>query len=207
MAKINRRHCDQCGAFYAHRGIRFCSRSCRTTWSNLHDNPAKRADVRAKIGAARAGRPTTLGRAMPSEQRASISASLTGRTLTPEHRAAISKSSPRVGPTHGQLKGPAHPLWKGGHGPARAADYSRPEYKQFRAAVVERDNWTCQDCGKRGGRLGVHHIKSWAEHPDLRYDVSNGTTLCRPCHNTTKRGPRPTNAGPRTRAALRLGQT
>ncbi|WP_416360620.1 HNH endonuclease [Burkholderia gladioli] len=46
-----------------------------------------------------------------------------------------------------------------------------------------RDRFTCQHCGDaRGGNLHAHHILPFATHPELRVDVSNGITLCKPCH-------------------------
>ena len=53
---------------------------------------------------------------------------------------------------------------------------------QWRNNVFKRDNYTCRKCGKVGGVLNAHHIKSWAKHPELRYILSNGITLCLPCH-------------------------
>lgn len=32
-------------------------------------------------------------------------------------------------------------------------------------------------------RLKVHHIKKWSTHPRMRYDISNGITLCREHHD------------------------
>jgi len=57
------------------------------------------------------------------------------------------------------------------------------EYKQWRKEVFVRDYFTCQICQKVGGYLQAHHIKSWAKYPKLRYEVSNGITLCKECHN------------------------
>lgn len=56
------------------------------------------------------------------------------------------------------------------------------EYREWRAAVYERDHYTCQNCGQVGGTLNAHHIKSFARHPELRLDVNNGVTLCKSCH-------------------------
>lgn len=59
------------------------------------------------------------------------------------------------------------------------------EYKDWRTKVFKRDNWTCQDCGQRGGVLNADHIKPQSLYPELRFKVSNGRTLCRPCHKKT----------------------
>lgn len=61
---------------------------------------------------------------------------------------------------------------------------SRP-YSLWRTAVFERDDYTCQDCGERGGKLNADHILRFADFPELRLELSNGRTLCEPCHKET----------------------
>lgn len=61
------------------------------------------------------------------------------------------------------------------------------EYKAWRRAVFERDDFTCQTCGKRGIKLNAHHKKSYAYYPEGRYDISNGITLCEACHKSLHR--------------------
>lgn len=55
------------------------------------------------------------------------------------------------------------------------------QYRRWKQAVLERDNYTCTRCGSKEN-LHVHHIKSFSEFPELRYDVNNGATLCKECH-------------------------
>lgn len=59
-------------------------------------------------------------------------------------------------------------------------------YKRWRKSVFERDRYTCQECGNRGGYLNADHIKPFALFPALRFDVTNGRTLCVPCHRKTE---------------------
>jgi 5-methylcytosine-specific restriction endonuclease McrA len=63
-------------------------------------------------------------------------------------------------------------------------NYNDPAYKQFRTEVLKRDKFTCQMCKAKGKkvRLHVHHIMKWASASSLRFDVDNGITLCRDCH-------------------------
>jgi 5-methylcytosine-specific restriction endonuclease McrA len=63
-------------------------------------------------------------------------------------------------------------------------------YADWRTAVFERDNYTCQirSCGIRGGSLHAHHIKEWAVFPLFRYEVWNGITLCKECHKKVHSG-------------------
>jgi hypothetical protein len=62
------------------------------------------------------------------------------------------------------------------------ADRFTNEYKWWRTAVFERDKFTCQKCGAVGGELNAHHIKPYAKYKELRYELSNGITLCKNCH-------------------------
>jgi 5-methylcytosine-specific restriction endonuclease McrA len=81
--------------------------------------------------------------------------------------------------------GPEHFNWRGGKRKERQEAMARYEYRDWRTAVFERDNYTCCGCGQRGKTLQADHIKPWATHPELRYEVSNGRTLCVPCHRAT----------------------
>jgi 5-methylcytosine-specific restriction endonuclease McrA len=80
-------------------------------------------------------------------------------------------------------------LWasrdRGSVSPERRIRYS-PQMSAWRQAVFERDDYTCQLCGIRGGvELNADHIKPFALYPELRFDLSNGRTLCVPCHRKT----------------------
>jgi hypothetical protein len=57
-----------------------------------------------------------------------------------------------------------------------------PEAIVWRNIVFERDNYACRRCGKRGGTLNAHHVKSFAKYPSERTNPENGITLCYDCH-------------------------
>lgn len=67
----------------------------------------------------------------------------------------------------------------------RNVEMGRLEYRLWRTSVFERDNYTCQFCGVRGGKLSADHIKPYSLFPDLRLDINNGRTLCWECHKNT----------------------
>lgn len=78
-------------------------------------------------------------------------------------------------------------LWKGGITPQNHALRTSLEFVNWRRWVFERDNYTCQKCGARNGdgkthELHAHHIKQFARFPELRFEISNGLTLCKNCH-------------------------
>jgi len=107
-----------------------------------------------------------------------------GHEVTEETREKIRNTL--SGRKRQEMAGKNNPNWKGGISRGYTKGYKNDyKYKQWRKAVFERDNYTCQDCGLRGVYLEPHHIKSWAKYPDLRYDVDNGTTVCLECHKLT----------------------
>lgn len=73
-------------------------------------------------------------------------------------------------------------FWRGGITKENKLSRGNLEYKIWRKLVFERDNYTCIICGKVGGYLNVHHIKSFSKYFELRYNINNGITLCRDCH-------------------------
>jgi hypothetical protein len=78
--------------------------------------------------------------------------------------------------------------WKGGITPENKRIRHSSEYRVWRTKVFVRDNFTCQICKEVGGELQVHHIHSFSKHPELRFDVTNGVTLCVKCHKKVEEG-------------------
>jgi hypothetical protein len=100
----------------------------------------------------------------------------------------------------GQNTGNEHPLWKGGITPLMTSIRHSFKYRQWISDVFTRDNYTCQECNKRGGTLNAHHIKEFSKiieenkitaleqalNCEELWNINNGKTLCEKCHNKTK---------------------
>lgn len=56
-----------------------------------------------------------------------------------------------------------------------------PKYLEWRRIVLNIYQKKCAECGSKK-RLHCHHIRPWAQYPELRYDVNNGQVLCCLCH-------------------------
>ena len=61
-------------------------------------------------------------------------------------------------------------------------------YKNWQKAVFDRDGYECQMCGSKDD-LQAHHKLDFIEFPSLRYELQNGITLCRTCHNKVHKKP------------------
>lgn len=61
--------------------------------------------------------------------------------------------------------------------------YSTPEYRRWRAAVVERAGHRCQGkgCDYSGGVLYADHIVE-IQDGGAEFDLTNGQALCPSCH-------------------------
>ena len=85
------------------------------------------------------------------------------------------------------LLGEKAPSYKDGSCSERQLLRASLRYKEWRKAVFKRDKYTCQICGdNKGGNLVADHIRSFALYPELRYDITNGRTLCKKCHEETE---------------------
>lgn len=67
-------------------------------------------------------------------------------------------------------------------------NFDDPLYKQWRKKIASRDRYRCQmpSCSRGGKNIQVHHIKRWADYPSLRYEETNGISLCYLCHQAVK---------------------
>jgi len=118
---------------------------------------------------------------------------LTGRKLSKQHKENIGKGNKGKHKWSLKMKtkmsneriGSKNPNWKGGTSPRHKLDRMSLPYRVWREKVFKRDDYTCQECGKRGCYLEPHHIKPFALFPELRFVVSNGITLCKKCHKKT----------------------
>jgi len=105
-----------------------------------------------------------------------------GAVMSQESRDKISRTMKERGVVPKvHLKNKEHHNWKGGI--TSKTKIERTLFRQsIQKKVLERDNYTCQICGKRGVKLHVDHIKKWSEYPELRFNMKNCRTLCLVCH-------------------------
>lgn len=161
--------CKQCGnqimakdAGMVKPNRKFCSKSCRTTFQNLNNNPIYHKGVVEKINNSKKN--------MDKKN----------YKWSKERRIKWAK----------KLEGSNSRFWKGGLTDENRKHRNSVQYQIWREAVFARDNWTCQECGARNGngftvKLNADHIKPWALYPELRFAIDNGRTLCLACHLQT----------------------
>lgn len=98
--------------------------------------------------------------------------------------------------------GEKNPRWRGGITALNQQIRDSFKNRQWISDIFTRDNFTCQYCFKRGGDLEAHHIKEfWRIISENKiekveqalqcaelWNINNGLTLCKNCHNKTKNG-------------------
>lgn len=110
--------------------------------------------------------------------------------------------------------GKNHPNWQNGKTLLHSIIRKSIKYKRWRFEVFKRDNYTCQKCGKTDCYLETHHkkefhilfsefLKEYDQFSPIEdketlvrlaikwqpfWDIDNGKTLCKDCHNKTKKG-------------------
>jgi hypothetical protein len=72
--------------------------------------------------------------------------------------------------------------WKGGRTATNKIMRNREATRIWRKEIFTRDNYTCQLCFMRGGRLNAHHVFQVSKHSNLIWSLGNGITLHEECH-------------------------
>ena len=156
---LNEEGCKICGDWFLyapHNEGKFCSLSCTTKYRNSIIKISESTKIKISK--------TKTGVKMPEEQRLLI----------------------KYRPQNQRWKGENNPSWKGGITSENHLIYGSAKYKEWRKYVLNRDDYTCNMCGKRGGKLQVHHIKRFSIYRDLITEKTNGITLCIECHRSIR---------------------
>ena len=164
-----RGHISRCGSannFYGKHHTDEAKAAMRAGHIGKNTGPRSPMVIK-KIADAQRGKPKHS-----SESRAKISAAVRGRVVSIETRRKMADAH----------RGSKSNFWRGGARKTAYKHYQNVEYRNWRSLVFKRDDFTCQLCAVRGVFLHPHHIKSYTFFPELRYEVSNGVTLCVPCH-------------------------
>lgn len=141
-------------------GRKFCSKSCRTSSTNKNKvwTPKQKGIVSKRMKELHSGKEKTA-----------------------QHRSKMSEAN----------RGKKSHFWRGGLTEENKILRNSLEYRNWRDAVYKRDNYTCVECGAKSKKgkaviLNADHIKPWSLYPVLRFQVSNGRTLCINCHKKTE---------------------
>ncbi len=186
IAKIDGRGSKQKGKKFSNQHRKRLSESCRGRASSMkgkyHSEETKRKISHSRKGqhlSKEARKKVALahkGKHLSEETKKKISNSLRGRVFLEEHKRRIGEKS--KGRNIGEKSG----RWKGGITPVNKTIRQSLCSNLWRKSCLERDNFTCQKCGQRGGELNAHHINNFAEFPESRTTIENGIVLCKRCH-------------------------
>lgn len=191
-------------------------------------DPEKREEWKDRISATNKGKQFRLGTHQSEETREKIGEAnrdkipwnkgkkgiFSAKTRSKISKATKGKNNPFYGKRHSQetktkisefFQGlqirEQNPNWKGGITPLAELIRKSFKYRQWRSDVFTRDDFTCQECGRRGVLLNSHHLESFAfimEINDIQtyeqamdceelWNINNGITLCKMCHEETKK--------------------
>lgn len=178
--------------------------------------------AKLKIGLASRGRKANLGNhhseeakrkmSKAAKQRIGIKNSFFSKKHSGESRRKISLAhlGIKMGPMKLETKlkigkansGSNQWNWKGGITPLVTKIRNCFLYRQWRSDIFTRDNFTCQICGKRGGKLEADHYPKkfsqvFSENKITTFlqammceefwNINNGRTLCVLCHYKNKK--------------------
>lgn len=165
---------------------------------SLKGHPIYKSEERnRKISNALKGKPSNFRGKRHSEEAKNKNRLLhLGKIFSEEHRRKLREFALK-----NQIRPPIslginNPSWKGGITPLYEKIRHSLKYELWRKKIFQKNNYTCQDCGKRGWNLEVHHLKPFSKiieeysikdfesayKCEMLWDISNGITFCQNCH-------------------------
>jgi len=176
MPKIYKIYCANCGKYNKGRGKIYCSNKCAAQIEGK-----KKADK--------------IRQSLRLRRKNGEIFSFKGYEHTEEWKREMSERLKKDNPSKrpeviAKLSGSNSHLWRGGITEPNKLIRNGHKFRNWRIAVFERDNYTCQECGEKSKKghkvyLEAHHIKSFSVYKELRFEVDNGRTLCKKCHKKT----------------------
>jgi hypothetical protein len=169
--------CRECYLQRAAKPESYVFRKCRRCVKEFRVHRAqitRQQGIYCSVSCARSGSPTR------KRTRIAYTCKVCGKRFE-KHISQIKKNvgaehfcSPECWYAHNQ--GNRHVLWTGGQD-----ERVNPQGVKWRKAVLKRDKRHCRICHSTD-RLEVHHVRPFGTHPEQRWEVSNGLTLCHACH-------------------------
>lgn len=126
----------------------------------------KSEDVKKKISVA------LMGRKLSEETKKKMSKFRIGKKLNEETRKKISIAQ----------MGEKSYRWNPDRGAMKQNKRNDPEYKQWVNKIKRRDGKCRLQNDNCSGYSIVHHILTWADYPQERYNIDNGIVLCQGHH-------------------------
>jgi 5-methylcytosine-specific restriction endonuclease McrA len=106
---------------------------------------------------------------------------MTGKSHSSEAKVKMSKAG------RGRNKRAHLSEWDGSHTAKSKLFYNSKTWQEIRTQVFERDDYTCQLTGKRGGDLECHHIMPRSKLVEDKWtDQTNLITLSKEAHRLSK---------------------
>lgn len=175
--------CSFDGCTKKHDSHGFCGNHAKQY--RKYGHPLSKEEISKIRADAVRGNTFNKGKRWTQEMRTAQSKKLKGRTLNTSRTHFKKGHTPWNKGLWGYNAGAKNPNWKGGVHSVNNALRRTRRYARWRQEVFERDDYTCVHCLQRGVYLEADHIRPFAFFPELRFEISNGRTLCKDCHSKT----------------------
>ena len=166
IIKIKCKNCSKIFEDYVSNKRKFCNRKCYLTSS-------EHIELIRKVNSKKMKGNIPWNKGIPWDEKIK-------KKISNKNKGKIPWNKGRKFP---EYSGKNHFNWKGGKSTNNEIARTNPEYSEWHKKVLARDHYVCQKCDIKGGKIIAHHIENFSNKKELRYEVSNGITFCKECHD------------------------